>query len=198
MDWRPFADSPETVQQVLTATVVAINQGGDRLRGRSIRLQTYPFDHLVADDALDYWSLYRDIAQSGCLVVVDELSLFHEPVRDAFATSPLATGTEIAFVTLSPLDPAGSEPHVLLRDQLDGYLTYAARRFGESLDPLCELGVPERRRLERWLRGSLPRAVETLREPKQDPDKLRDLAEELGRRPNPALGRLVAGEVGQG
>ncbi|WP_280140571.1 DUF4062 domain-containing protein [Geodermatophilus africanus] len=196
--WRPFVDSDETIEQILTAGVAGVTRGADSLRGRSVRIQPYPLDALLPDTILTMWPIYQTIAQTGCLVVVDELSLFHEQVRQLLISSPLLTGEQVAFVTLSPLDPSAGHPHLLIRQQLDAYLTQATRRFSEILDPLCEIGIPERRRLNRWLYGSLPRAVVAFRDANRDPDKIRDLAEELGVQPNPALGRLIAGEAGPG
>lgn len=195
--WRPFAGGNgvnKTIEQVLSDAVTAANRDANRLRGRAIQLQPYPLEALMRDP-LDMWSIYRDIARRGCLVVVDELSLFHEQVRQAFVTSPFPNGEQVAFVTLSPFDPAADGPLARMRERLDDYLDKATRRFGE-LDPLCEMGIPERRRLDRWLYRSLPRAVDALREARQDPQKLREFSEELGIRPNPDMGRLMAGEGG--
>jgi len=196
--WRPFADSDETIEQILAAGVAGVAKGADSLRGRNVRIQPYPLDALLNDTSLYMWPIYQHIAQTGCLVIVDELSLFHDRVRQLLARSPLMTGEQVAFVTLSPLDPSAGHPHALIRQQLDAYLTQATRRFSEILDPFCEIGIPERLRLNRWLYGSLPRAVVAFRDANRDPDKIRDLAEELGVHPNPALGRLIAGEASPG
>ena len=177
--------------------MAGVNLDVNRLQGRTIRLQPYPLEALQRD-SLNMWPIYQSIARNGCLVVVDELSLFYDPLRLAFARSPLPAGDQVAFVTLSPLDPTAGYPYALIRQQLDNFLGQASRRFGEVLDPLCEMGIPERRRLNRWLHGTLPKAVEALREAKQDPEKLRELAEELGVRVNPAMARLMAGERGSG
>jgi hypothetical protein len=191
--WQPFKRNKETILQVMAAAAARANRDVERLQGRMIRFQPYPLDALL-DDPLLMWPIYEDIARGGCLVVVDELSMFHRQVREAFARSPLLRGRQVAFVTLSPLDPGAGPPYSLLREQLDVYLEDATRRFGEVFDPLCELSIPERRRLDRWLYGTLPRTVEALREARRDPAKLGDFAEELGTRPNPAMGRLIAGE----
>ena len=83
----------------------------------------------------------------------------------------------------------------LIREALDGYLTATARRFGVSLDPLCEMGVTQPLRLDRWLGASLPRAAHGLHQAGRNPERLDALARELGRSPNPAMARLIAGEV---
>jgi hypothetical protein len=55
-------------------------------------------------------------------------------------------------------------------------------------------GRTQQRRFRRWLRASLPQAVDVLRDASRDEEKVRLFAEELGIRPNPAMGRLIAGE----
>ena len=191
--WKPFMYSVETIQQVLDTAATAANRDMALTQGRRIRLQPYPLDPLL-DDPLKTWLLYEDIARTGCLVVADELSMFHRQVREAFVRSPLHQGPQVALVTLSPLDPSAGAPYAVMREQLDGFLKDAARRFEEVLDPLCELNVPERRRLVRWLYGSLPRAVDV--DAQRDPGKLGDFAKELGRRPNLMMARLIGGERG--
>lgn len=195
LDWRPFGRGGETVQQVLDAAVVAANSDMDRTQGRRIRLQPYPLDALLDDPLLTHL-VYEDVARVGCLVVADELSMFHRAVRDAYMRSRLDRGRQVALVTLSPLDPGAGSPYAPVREQIDGFLADAARRFEEVLDPLCELNVPERRRLARWLHGSLPRAVDALREARRDPGKLNAFAEEMGRRANPTMARMIAGGSG--
>jgi hypothetical protein len=190
--WRPFG-SADTIEQVLNAAVDTVNQEGGPLRSRLIRLQDYPFDPL-ARDSLAMWPIYRDIARDGCLVVVDELSLFHREVRDALAASPIPDGEQVALVTVAALDPIIGTPYALVRDQLRGYLTTAARRFTIGLDPLCELGIPERHHLDRWLHASLPRATDLLKHAKRDDARIREFADELGIKANPTISRLIAGE----
>ena len=92
--WRPFTGSDETIEKVLASGITAITRATDRLRGRRIRVQSYPLDALL-QDSLDMWPIYQDVARTGCLVVVDELSLFHPRIRQTFATSPLPTGNRL-------------------------------------------------------------------------------------------------------
>jgi len=191
--WRPFG-STQTIEQVLDDAVASVNSRGGRLQNRVIRLQRYPLDPLMGDDSLLMWPIYQGIAKSGCLVVVDELSLFHHRVRAAFKASPILDGEQVALVTLSAGDPIMGTPYAPLREQLNGYLAKAAERFSVVLDPLCELGIPERQRLDRWLYASLPSTIDLLRHAKRDDAKLREFERELGTRANPAMSRLIAGE----
>ncbi len=64
--------------------------------------------------------------------------------------------------------------------QLNGYLATAAERFSVSLDPLCELGIQERHRLDRWLHASLPSAMDLVKHARHSNEKLRRFGQELG------------------
>jgi len=71
------------------------NASGHLLRGRAIALQRYAIEG-VYDLAVR--PIYDQIARSGCLVIVDELSLFHEPVRAMLADSPFPSGGHILCI----------------------------------------------------------------------------------------------------
>jgi hypothetical protein len=146
-------------------------------------------------DNLAMWPVYDDMARHGCLVIVDEISLFDDAVRTTFNTSPLSTAGQVALTSLSPLDPMLGTPQALIRDKLDSYLAAAAQRFNVGLDPLCEIGVSQPRRLDRWLGESLPQAASVLRQPSVAQQKIDALRMEVGMPANPAMGRLIGGEV---
>jgi hypothetical protein len=192
-DWRPFADSDESIGAILADSVGRVNANPNRLRGRRVAIQRYGFEG-VQDP--DLFRLYQHISRSGCLVIIDELSLFHDDIRWMLEGSPLPSGPQVAFVTLAPRNPIVGSPDQLLEQELAARLEGAARRFDEGLDPLCELSIPERRRLARWLNGNLPRALDALRDAALDEDKVRSFAAELGMASEPGMGRLIAGEMG--
>jgi uncharacterized protein DUF4062 len=194
--WRPYIDDEISVARVLDAAGARVNSEPGLLANQCIRLQNYPLDPLTREmDNMLLWRVYHDIARTGCVVVVDELSMFHQQVRAAFASSPLPAGPQVAFVTLCPWNPVAGTPHALIEKQLSEWLDAAHLRFGTQLDPLCELRVPERRRLDRWLRVSLPQTIDVLRDAPRDDEKVRRLAGRLGRSPDPSgIAGLVAGE----
>jgi hypothetical protein len=191
--WKPFRHRDETILRLLTAAATTTGSRRGDVQVRRIRPQAYPLDRLM-DDGLAMWPIYDDIARSGCLVIADELSMFHPGVRDVFVASPLHSGAQVAFATLSPLDPGASPPYDLMRRQLNSLLRDAARRFDDGLDPLCELNVSGRQRFVRWLHGSLPLAVDALRDAKRDDARIAAFAQELGAEAQSGMVRLIAGE----
>ncbi|WP_329335635.1 DUF4062 domain-containing protein [Streptomyces sp. NBC_00663] len=189
-DWKPFGAESRTITHVLETAVSGVNDPDLLLRGRKIRLQQYLFDDLLSYD-LAHSLVFQDMSRNGCLVVADELSLLHHHLEEAFRASPLYEGPQVSFITLSPGDPAAGTPHELIRRVLAERLHHTHHRFGDALDPLCEMNVASRRHLDRWLRASLPQTLDAYRNARPSADKARRLEAELGIRPSGAMAQLV-------
>src|SRR5207245_7263654 len=113
---------------------------------------------------------YRMLAESGCVAIVDELTLFDSNVRsqmEAFVNSP-----QVSVITVAPKAPARGAMEEFLEQEARRRLTAPYNRFELDFDPRCEFGIEEERRLKRWLHSSLPDAVTRLRQPSRDPQRL--------------------------
>jgi transcriptional regulator with XRE-family HTH domain len=194
-EWKPFLGSPAPVRALIEEVVRQINSSQQaRLRGRSIKVQRYPFDDLVSGSG-PLRALHGEIAQSGCVMVLDELSLFHPSVRGALLGSPQLASDHVSLITLSPLDVWSQPPYDVFAAELKQRLAAAFDRF-DLHDPQCELGVGDERRLRRWLHSRLPEALQMLREPRPNPRALDLFAEELGVEDDLRIaGRLYDGGV---
>ncbi len=168
--WKPFGGT--TVRDI--GADIAKRLNGRRVAGsaqrRQIKLQYYPFDAWLDRAHPELRPIYQQIALTGCVALVDELSLFHSAIAEACA-SFVAMG-QVAIVTVSPLDDSGSPVNQLLETRTRKQLSGAFDRFELDLDPACEFGVGEERRLRRWLHASLPGTLDILTRPRADPSKL--------------------------
>ncbi len=161
LEWKPFGD--RTVAQLLKDMVRYINdqefvprRDQENLRGNKIRLRPYHFEPWFLQDN-DRRTLYRQMKQRGCLVLVDELSLIEPALRRAARS--FLMDERIAVVTLAPIDPAHCPFDEAVCDDSPIDLGSLLTRFRDNLDPQCELAVSSRERLRRWLRHSLPEAL---------------------------------------
>jgi hypothetical protein len=71
---------------VVNEVITTLNaKAHPQLSQKLIKAQYYPFDVLVdvKDESL-FRYIYQDIALTGCVVLADELSLFHWGLRSAF------------------------------------------------------------------------------------------------------------------
>jgi hypothetical protein len=149
-----------------------------KLRGRAMKLQKYPFDPLVEKvEALR--EVYRQMADTGCIMLVDELSLFHPVVRQAVASSPMVGSRHTAILTVSPFQAQAQPQEQILREELKAQLAGVFDRFASDYDPQCELSVGDEFRLRRWLHVSLPETLLILRTPRVEPAQVAIFASEL-------------------
>ncbi len=178
--WRPFGASGLSMRRLAEQMAENVGiRGQGRQRQRHVRLQWYPFDCLVADNPR-LRPVYRAVARAGCVVLVDEVSLFHPVLRETFQNSPFFNNDQVAIVTISPFDPARGVLDALLEDAARKRLAGAFDRYAVEYDPQCELAVGDERRLKRWLHASLPATLQRLQEPRPDRGALGALAAELG------------------
>ena len=180
-DWKPFGADNPTISALISDFVSSLNGAHDpRLRGRSIKVQYYSFDPIMETDET-FHPLYRDLAQNGCILVVDELSLLHRQVGEALLSFPFFTDQQVSVVSISPVNPYGSPLFKDLESKVSQRLSTAHYRFTKDYDPKCELSIGDDRRFKRWLHSSLPTVMQDLRVPIPDSVKLLSFAQELGR-----------------
>lgn len=187
LGWRPFDPAGTTIRTIIEDIATRINaENNPRLRFRQIKVQWYPFDPLkeqIQPGATDFAlrGVYQEMARAGCVLVVDNLSLFHPELRQAFLSSALFNNDQVAIVTVSPFDPAQEPMIQALETETRTQLAGLFARFAQDFDPRCELAVGDERRLKRWLHLSLPETVNHLRDPRPDPEAMRTFfAQKLG------------------
>ena len=195
--WRPFARDGRTVAAVIAEVVEGLNRTiPPQLAGQLIKPQYYSFDALCRLDKREeertpeereeerrnreLREIYQEIAETGCVVLLDELSMFHPAVDSAFRNSPLFGSRQAAVVTISPFDPYGAMPSQILETELRSRLAAAFDRFTLDCDPQCEIGIGSEHRLKRWLHSGLPRAMEGLRKLRPDQETVGGFMQSMG------------------
>jgi hypothetical protein len=172
--WRPFSDKSRSLDHILNEMVRDLNQRAlPKLKHRRLKLQWYPFDALLQNSDL-LRQTYREVARAGLVMIVDEVSLFHPDLREAFQNSPFFNNDQVAIVTISPFDPGCAPLEQLLESETRRKLAGAFDRYAVDYDPQCELAVGDERRLKRWLHVSLPETVTRLQELQPDRSAMRD------------------------
>jgi hypothetical protein len=195
-DWRPFGPDRPTIRETVESIGKELaTRKLTKLDQRLIKLQWYPFDVLLRKTPEDELMLdaFHRASKNGCIVLVDEMSLFHPGLNEAFRSSPFYNNPRVGLVTLSAFNPqvrlvdqlVDSEPQRTLRSAVD--------RFLRDCDPQCELAVSDPHRLRRWLHRSLPEAVNNLRAQRAIQSKMDDLFDELGVEPTRQTSYVWAG-----
>lgn len=194
--WRPFAGAQGEIRAVLQGTIDRLNaEPRPGLRSRMIKPQYYNCDEMRKHPEL-FRSIFNEITDTGCVVIIDEYSLFHPALQKMLAHSRLLASDLVSLVTVSPSNPYSVSPYDLIERELSERLVDAFARFSEEYDPQCELSVGDDRRLRRWLNLSLPHTVQILREPRPNRQSLGRFARELGTDTRARAGALLYSEGG--
>ena len=176
--WRPLGGQA-SIAELLNDIIARLNAGlsGPRDDCR-IRLQYYPFEPDIKTTDPDLRAVYAAVERTGCVALVDELSMFHPPLRRP-ALAVLGE-RQVSVITVAPSTPVQSKIEELLECEARKALTLPYTRFAEECDPQCELGVEGERQLRRALRRSLPDTVQRIRQPAIDTDKRSSFRAEVG------------------
>jgi hypothetical protein len=173
-DWKPFG--VKTAAEIAAEIAGRVNDGGGGPGQRLVKLQYYDFTPWIQQtDAL--LGIYGDLLATGCVTVVDQVSLFHESVCDRIATFLGRSTDQVAVVAMSPPESLTTAEVQLIERQARERLAGVFTRFDAELDPTCEFGIAEERRLRRWLRASVPAAVNNLAELRPDENRKRRFRE---------------------
>jgi hypothetical protein len=190
-DWAPFSGPRLSIWKLLNTLITQINDDPPfQLRGRSMKLQNYSFDELIHHETL-LSAIFTELQLTGCVVIVDEYSLFHPDIRRALLSSGLLGSNHVSLVTLSPSNPYSTSPFTLLEGELSSLSRAVSNRFASVFDPQCELSVGDEKRLKRWLNSSLPYTIQSLRNPRPNPQNIVQLSNELDMDPKPKIGSLL-------
>ena len=176
-EWQPFAPAEGEIRSFFRKITEDLNRRSPpRLRQKQVKLQWYPFDVLkemnVGPSPLR--RVYQAVADAGCVLVVDELSLFHPALHEAFFSSPFLNKEQVAIVIMSPADPTRSPLSQAIESSLRKQLAGVFQRYADDLDPQCEVAIGDQRRLLRWLYASMPEAIANLRDPQPNRERIKN------------------------
>jgi hypothetical protein len=178
--WQPFGVDGKPVRQLIAGLVHILNSRNlPKLRERQIKVQWYPFDHDLLEEP-NLRGIYQDVAKGGCVLLVDEMSLFYPPLREALINSPFFNNEQVAVVTISPLDSGQDTLNKLLEAAARKNLSWAFERYATDLDPQCEFAVSDERRLKRWLHASIPETASNMRDPRPDRPRMQAFFDKVG------------------
>ncbi len=175
-DWRPLGQESSIWQEVLNVaaavkpTVIPISYS----------------DRVFAEDGEVRRATWNELADSGGIVVIDAISMFHPNIRERLRDSGLTHEKKIPVFTLSPSD-ALDQDHPI-NGPIKNYIEqWFSRMFGylfdhtlpEEGDPECEIGISGLRSLRRWLHRTIPHVIPVV---KADEDSLRAIQDKYGKR----------------
>ena len=173
-DWRPLGQESSIWQEVLNVAA-------------AVEPAVIPIsysDKVFAEDEEVRRATWNELADSGGIVVIDAISMFHPNIRERLRDSGLTYEKKIPVFTLSPSD-ALDQDHPI-NGPIKNYIKqWFSRMFGylfdhtlpEEGDPECEIGISGLRSLRRWLHRTIPHVIPVVR---ADEDSLRMMQGKYG------------------
>ena len=175
-DWKPFGRAT-SLREMIDTVVARLNSTRAGVGAqRKIKVQYYPIDPVVTRDPL-LRNVYGNMARSGCVAIVDELSLFHPAIRPQIQA--LLNQSQVSVMTVAPVAAANTFED-LLEAEARRQLVEPFNRWQMDFDPQCEFGVEEEHHLRRWLHRSLPETMRQVRQPGPDQERLAGFRKQLG------------------
>ncbi len=154
--WRPFG-ADKSIQGIMQDMVDILNK--ERKRSRSIHL--HPLSSaFLSSDPIERRSARSVLQESGGILIVDPISMYHPTLRDIFLLQNkiFDQSNPVALSVISPLSRSILEANKLFLDQIYTHpnMEDAFEFFEERLDLRYEFGVDELCNLRRWLFSILP------------------------------------------
>lgn len=105
--------------------------------------------------------LTKQLRRSGCVLVIDAISLFHEDIADKLINLQAESMDNIAIVIVSPLDSYAHPVMKIIEKEVRNHLQVAFLNFAQNMDRKYEFGVSNLLGLKRWFYATIPEMSDT-------------------------------------
>jgi hypothetical protein len=154
-EWEPRTTADHTIHTLISSAASSLNQVSQTTGNISlVRPYFYSKDFLSPDDGkrIETW---EHLSRSGCVMIVDAVTLFHPILYRRLLQSELSSNPNVA-ISMLVLSPEAHEANNLIEKETKQRLERAFARFDRFDDRLCQLDVGQERNLRRWLVATLP------------------------------------------
>ena len=100
--------------------------------------------------------IWEGLGETGCILIIDAISLFHPRLRFMLSNSGLGSKNNIAITIISPLNSYANPVNGCIEDIIKTRMELVFSRFSKKLDQLCEIGIGNTIALQRWLHTAIP------------------------------------------
>lgn len=160
-DWRPYFCFDKSIRDILCEMVKSINE---RYYDEGEDVPQILYLHLIENffDENDEEKQFQNIenfADSGGVVIIDAISLFHPDIQKIFSRSQIISHKNIAILGIIPVNQEFLEKinqiEILLKEFTS--IWHAFQRFDGNFDLPCEFGISKLQTMRRWLYDTLPK-----------------------------------------
>ncbi|MBN1487499.1 MAG: hypothetical protein JW981_07650 [Anaerolineae bacterium] len=155
-DWVPLFNQPLSMKVVINKMLEHINQHY-RISPDMLPLKPYFLtDEFFSTERSQRSSALLRLRQSGGVLILDSISMFHPAVSRSVARSDIGANRQVAILVISPTDTSKWPLNKLIESVIDSEMETVFTRFAGEFDRLCEIKEGNLRSLQRWLFAVLP------------------------------------------
>jgi hypothetical protein len=188
-NWKPYSYTDETLRKIILEIIRELNDWCSEeekpilLRPRFLSSEFFAHDTELQNETWD------ELTETGCVVFVDAVSLFHPDVRQALIQSHISAHPNVAVLVLPPIDMSTIPSNQQVDMEIRSWMQRAFDRF-EEFDRFCEFGLGNVQTLKRWLFHNLPEIVNPKQVIRSVPNNRRRFRRKMKMRPS-GLGNLI-------
>jgi len=163
-DWRPISCAGSSASEIISDTMKRFNAASPERLLHPLFLSS----DFLCDDRACREAVWDRLHATGCVLVVDAISLAHPVLCDRFDKSSIGGSNRLFIIGISPLGRSALPVNQLLLD-LAGETTVMPFRRYDQLDFASEFGAAESRDVKRWLLRILPEVSSGILRESPDP-----------------------------
>lgn len=178
--WRPFpGESAQSISEIFLETIDVVNLFGTG--NRHLRPESFT-SRFFAADVQTRAEAHSNLDESGCVLVIDPLSLFHPTLIEVLEKSALIPVKDrVAVLVLAPPVLSSLEIYQKVRSELYHQVPRVRTRDDSFRDHFFEFGVSDLQALRRRLFSMLPAAAAVVQKDFAHPEQLSRFGQQMQR-----------------
>ncbi len=158
--WQPYAFENDSIRKLIENMGKVINFWlRENKSSELIRLKFVAEQFFNEDDLDSQGELWKELIDSGGIVIIDIVSLLHPEIREIFIQSHVSSHKNVALLGLTPMSISTLEATNLFLERIRYWMRNAFTRFSSDLDNTCDFGTSNMQAIERWLFNALPKTA---------------------------------------
>jgi len=158
-DWRPHTSDEITIRDIVSEIVELVSaRRSDEDKGE-ITPKFQSSDFFTEGTRVETWDKLR---RSGCVVIVDAVSMFHPELCDVFVNSRIDSSEQVAMLVLSPVNPCDIPVNEAIEKKACERMELAFADFRKHYEKRYEFSAGNLLSLQRWLFSILPEVADAI------------------------------------
>jgi hypothetical protein len=190
-EWKPPISQGSTIYEIVWDTVERINAEGLAVDSPRVRPSFWSAKFFDEETSVATWN---DLRQSGCVIIVDAVSMFHPQLCQDFLASGIDLSEHVAMLVLSPVNSCEISVNELIEREICERMKRVLSHFRTRFNKRYEFSTGNLLTLQRWLSSILPGVTETVQRRRPTRSSLELVQEQVG--PELGMGDFLFGRRG--